>query len=61
VIELLQVGTMMRVNDVQWDKYGGRIDAFVYTKDGINVGKTLIDEGLAVSYSGRGVKRSWCN
>lgn len=61
VIELLQVGTSMKVDIVKWDKYGGRIDAYVYTKEGINVGKTLIDEGLAVSYSGRGFKKNWCN
>lgn len=50
--------TMMARN-VKWDKYGGRIDAYVEI-DGINIGDLLISKGYAKPYTGIGPKPDWC-
>jgi endonuclease YncB( thermonuclease family) len=39
------------------DKFGGRIDGIVYV-NGVNVAQTLVNEGHAKIYNGKG-KRSW--
>jgi endonuclease YncB( thermonuclease family) len=44
----------------KWDKYGGRFDAGVLV-NGINIGNTLLAEGLAKPYYGTGPKPNWCN
>lgn len=51
---------VMTVSNVQWDKYGGRIDANVSVND-IDIGSALIDAGLAKPYNGIGPKPDWCN
>lgn len=52
--------TTMTISNFKWDKYGGRIDAYVSIK-GQDVGQLLIDRGYAKPYSGSGSKPDWCN
>lgn len=56
--EILDTGTL----DIRYrkhrDRYGRRLARL--TVDGQNVGGTLIREGLAVRYYGRGPKMDWC-
>lgn len=51
--------TTMRVNNISWDKYGGRIDGIVVI-NGINVGDEMIKQGYAKPYTGSGPKPDWC-
>ena len=57
--ELLPVGSVVELRDVQDDKYLGRIDARVITKDGVDVSGVLIKEKLGRPYDG-GRRASWC-
>lgn len=59
LIEYLSPYNKMLVKDVKWDKYGGRIDGYILV-DGVDLGKMLIDKGLAVPYDGTGPKYDWC-
>lgn len=52
--------TEFMARNVKWDKYGGRILAYVEL-DGKDVGQLLIDKGLAKPYTGSGPKPDWCN
>ena len=56
---LIKVGDVVQVNLLQWDKYGGRIDADVFV-DGQNFAQMQIDKGLARPYFGE-KKESWCD
>jgi micrococcal nuclease len=56
---IIKVGDVVQVYLIQWDKYGGRIDADVFV-DGKNFAQMQIDKGLAVPYDG-GTKQSWCD
>ncbi len=58
--ELLPVGTMVDLRDVADDKYLGRIDARVFTSDGRDVSRILINEKLGRPYDG-GRRDSWCD
>ena len=58
--ELLADEDQIVVVNPVWDKYGGRIEGQVVTKDGTNVAKALIKEGFAVPYDGKGARRDWC-
>lgn len=58
--ELLPVGTMVDLRDVTDDKYLGRIDARVFTSDGRDVSRILINEKLGWPYDG-GRRDSWCD
>lgn len=58
--ELLPVGTMVDLRDVVDDKYLGRIDARVFTSDGRDVSRILINEKLGRPYDG-GRRDSWCD
>lgn len=49
----------MTVRNVKWDKYGGRINGYVEV-NGVDIGKTLIERGLARPYTGIGPKSNWC-
>jgi len=60
VKQLISSHEIMTVKDVKWDKYGGRIDGYVVV-DGIDIGATLIEKGLARPYTGEGPKPNWCN
>ena len=58
--EILPSGTVIDLKNIQDDKYLGRIDANVILPDGRDVGRILIDAGLARSYDG-GKRIGWCN
>jgi micrococcal nuclease len=47
------------LSNVKWDKFGGRIDAFVKV-NGVDIGKALLVRGLAVENNGREKKTNWC-
>ncbi len=49
----------MLVDNMKWDKYGGRIDGTVII-GGVDVAKELINQGLARPYNG-GKKGDWCS
>ena len=59
VIKLIGNQTTMVARNIKWDKYGGRILANVEV-GGVNVGESLIAQGLARPYSGAGPKADWC-
>lgn len=52
-------GVILR--NLDYDKYGGRILADVYTVDFKSVNLLMVDGGLARFYSGRGKRRGWCD
>ena len=58
--ELLPVGSTVDLRDVADDKYLGRIDARVFTSDGRDVSRILINEKLGWPYDG-GRRDSWCD
>lgn len=47
------------LHDVQYDKFGRRVRARVLTHDGQDLGKGLIDAGLARPYKGD-KRKPWC-
>lgn len=49
---------VIRLENTEWDKYGGRIDADMYL-DGVSLARLLIDRGLGRPYDG-GQKKKWC-
>jgi micrococcal nuclease len=55
---MLAVGGVM-ISRVGLDKYGGRIDATVATRDTANVSAALLNGGWARSYDG-GKRGTWC-
>jgi len=59
VQQLIGQHTKMRVYNFKWDRNGGRILGDVII-DGVSISKTLIQEGIAVEYYGRGTKQDWC-
>lgn len=60
VSELLPVGTVVDLQNIKDDKYLGRIDANVILPDGRDVGRVMIDSGLARPYNG-GKRAPWCD
>jgi len=58
-IEKIQSATLIQVEIIDWDKYGGRIlgDLFI---DEQRLSDLLIQNGHARAYDG-GTKESWCN
>ncbi len=59
VIEIIGDERSMTLSNFKWGKYGGRIVATVHIKC-VNIAETLIKEGLAVEYFGKGKKKDWC-
>lgn len=59
VEEIVGSNTRMKVTDFKWGRNGARIVAKV-SIGGVDVAKTLIDEGYAVEYYGSGTKQDWC-
>lgn len=55
---IIKVGDTVQVNVLQWDKFGGRINADVFV-NGQNFSQMQIDKGLARAYFGD-KKQSWC-
>ena len=56
---LMPRGTAVELENIKDDKYLGRINANVILPDGRDVGRVMIDSGLARPYSG-GKRKSWC-
>ncbi|MGE0152625.1 MAG: thermonuclease family protein [Reyranellaceae bacterium] len=62
-LEFLERRTQNRLvvlHDISNDKYGGRVVARVTTESGEDLGATLLSEGLAAAYDGRGARVKWC-
>jgi endonuclease YncB( thermonuclease family) len=59
VIELVNGTKTMIVSNAKWDKYGGRINGNVAV-NGEDIGKFLLEKGLAKPYTGVGKKHNWC-
>lgn len=59
VIEIAGSNTRMKITNYDWGRNAGRIVGNV-SIGGIDIGKTLINEGLAVEYYGSGTKQDWC-
>lgn len=59
VTKLAENQPTMMARSIKWDKYGGRIDAYVEI-NGINVGNEMIRLGHAKPYTGSGPKPDWC-
>jgi len=57
--QLIPVGSVVELTHIKDDKYLGRIDAYVQTADGRDVGQVLISEKLGRPYSG-GRRAGWC-
>ncbi|MDR1360807.1 MAG: thermonuclease family protein [Rickettsiales bacterium] len=57
---LLPQGSVIYLSDVKDDKYLGRIDAFVKTEQGVDIGEIMVKEGLARRYGG-GRRAGWCD
>jgi endonuclease YncB( thermonuclease family) len=47
------------LSKVKWDKFDGRINAFVKV-NGVDIGKALLVRGLAVEYDGKKKTKDWC-
>jgi micrococcal nuclease len=52
-------GGKLQLEDLAWDKFGGRIDARVLV-DGRDLAPALIKAGLGHPYSGEGRRPGWC-
>lgn len=57
---LIPRGTVVELKNIKDDKYLGRINANVILPDGRDVGRVMIDSGLARPYSG-GKRAPWCS
>lgn len=57
--ELFRAADEITLENLDWDKYGGRVLADVYL-DGELYSQKLIDAGLARPYDG-GTKKPWCD
>jgi endonuclease YncB( thermonuclease family) len=53
---LLPEGTVVTLVSLGWDKYGGRIDGELKMLDGYDVGQTLVNEGYALPWTGKGAR-----
>ena len=49
----------LQLEDLAWDKYGGRIDATVKV-DGRDLAPALIAAGLGHPFNGEGKRAGWC-
>ncbi|HVZ14604.1 MAG TPA: thermonuclease family protein, partial [Bauldia sp.] len=53
-------GDTIRLTNVAYDKYGGRVDANVANAAGVDLGAAMLKGGLAHSYDGNGPRADWC-
>jgi micrococcal nuclease len=58
-VAFLGYGTL-QLEDLAWDKYGGRIDARVMV-DGKDLAQALIVAGLGHQFNGEGKRAGWCD
>lgn len=56
---LIPCGTRVELRNIKDDKYLGRINANVILPDGRDLGRIMIDSGLARPYKG-GKRKPWC-
>jgi micrococcal nuclease len=54
-----ELGGDVQLRDIGGDKFGGRVIAEVWSADGRDLGRELLEAGLARPYTGRG-RESWC-
>jgi endonuclease YncB( thermonuclease family) len=60
LVRRLSEGEAVRLRDVRFDKYGGRVLARVELPDGHDLSEALVGAHLARSYGG-GQRNSWCS
>lgn len=53
------LGTSAQLRQIEPDKYGGRVDAYVTLGDGRDLAEVLISETLGRPYDG-GKRKGWC-
>ncbi len=53
-------GSSIRLTNVAYDKYGGRVDANVANAAGLDLAAAMLKGGLAHSYDGSGPRVDWC-
>jgi endonuclease YncB( thermonuclease family) len=53
-------GSSIRLTNVAYDKYGGRVDANVANAAGIDLAAAMLKGGLAHPYDGNGPRADWC-
>ena len=58
--QLLKPDTPIKIINPKWDKYGGRINAYIEV-GGENITKKLIKEGYGIEYYGDKKVIKWCN
>jgi endonuclease YncB( thermonuclease family) len=47
---LIPVGTAVKIDSYNWDKYAPRFDGVICLQDGTNVNQKMVDSGHAVKY-----------
>jgi endonuclease YncB( thermonuclease family) len=50
---------MVKLSNVETDKYGGRVLADVQNGDGVELAKMMLESGLVRAYAG-GARGAWC-
>jgi endonuclease YncB( thermonuclease family) len=58
VLELMPVGTKITLTVSGWDKYGDRSDSLVTLPDGRDLTSTMVADGYAAAWDGKGPKPS---
>lgn len=59
LVNLLPIGSTIQLDNIKFDKYGGRILAHVFV-NGRNVSTIIKENNLGYDYSGQGEKFNWC-
>jgi endonuclease YncB( thermonuclease family) len=56
VLELMPIGTAVTLTVTGWDKFGDRSDSFIALPDGRDLTATMIADGYAAAWDGKGPK-----
>lgn len=59
IASVLMLNKDVKLSNVKWDKFGGRIDAKVEI-DNIDLAQALIKNKLAIEYNGEKKSKNWC-
>lgn len=59
-LEQRTLNRLVVLHEISNDKYGGRVVARITTESGEDLAHSLLQEGLAALYVGRGPKTKWC-